>query len=70
MNTQIKRDYFDGMDPRAKRLSAALIFDGTGFLLEVLLNTPSDLDQVTLERALSRLIKTGSWCRLKKLFKR
>ena len=52
------------------KLSAVFEFTETGYLKSILLNTESEKDQATLERALDRLFRPDYFRRIKRLFKR
>ena len=52
------------------KITAQLEFTPTGYLKAILLNAETDGDQVTLERALNRLLKPGHVSWIKRLFRR
>ncbi|MDM7986190.1 MAG: hypothetical protein QUS13_02515 [Smithella sp.] len=52
-----------------KKLSVQLEFTESGYLKAILLNADRERDQQTLERALSRLMKSDHSCWLRRLFK-
>ncbi len=51
-------------------ITAQLEFSPTGYLKAILLNAETDTDQVTLERALFRVLNPGHMGWLRRLFRR
>lgn len=51
-------------------ITAQLEFSRTGFLKAILLNAETDSDQMTLERALFRILNPGHMGWIRKIFRR